>query len=564
MEANNNELKNLAKAAAEGTPMPQPEAQPQSSALEDLAQNLTQVSAPAQVAKVGDPDVVIAPPIKQQATPPMSSDAMALKDQLMHTPSPNAPEPIKPTSVGLDDEALSTPNVSSKEESPSVGNFEDLKYNEDQTFSAGQLTLMEEHLVGVPVTDRQAIADPIFQSVDSELRKLITVMHFGVDEAQSIVYQQVIKKLDDEAELYKNSHPEKADIVLDKSQDPNDLQLTQAEHEKLERVRRVRLILMEDEDLKNITIERPDERHKADYVKSIEGSISKYQVPLPMMGDFVAFKGAQIVQMINMVNYEDSTIDETINKKASLIYDKLISGSILRRFDANGKSKMSYDEFINLFPYQDIDLALYGILCASMMEESSTSLTCEKCRHTWNQTYNIKSLLNLKSLSDYYKQRVENILANKTNDLELMKLHQDRRRARRYKSPFTGNIYDVSYPTVARAINLLKRIDENDPVMTYNSAVALYLSRVLVYNKEKDTYVEVTAEETELLLDTVLTLTNEDMNMLANQIREDLFYSPQFTLTVECPSCHNKTELPLTIENLIFLKAQDSMVEIES
>lgn len=568
MEANNHNLKEIAKAAAEGAPLPQsvPATSVAPAPVDDLSQTVVRNANPTQVADVGGTAVIIGPPKKKEPDPATAE----LAAQLMRTPSPANENPEAapvaapvPTAIGLEADTLDTPTVpiSNSEE---LGNIEDVKYNEDGAFSEGQLRLMEEHLPDVPADQYEKIANPIFQTVDAEIKTLVMQLHLSAVEAQQACYGRVLRELDEANEKYKSEHPNRADVVIDKTTNANDLGLTQEEHEKLERVRRVRLILVDDEELKNITIERPDENHKADYVKSIEGSVSKYHVPLPMLGDFVGFKGAQIVQMINIVNYEDSTLDETISMKASLIYDKIINGSVIRRFDENGKSRMSYNEFINKFPYQDIDMALYGILCASNMEESATSLTCEKCSHTWEHHYNIKNLLNLQNLSDYYKKRVGDILSNKSNDLALGALYEERRQARRYKSPFTGNIYDVSYPTVARAINLLKRIDENDPVMTYNSAVALYLSRVLVFNKDKGTYVEVTAEETDLLLDTVLTFTNEDMNMLARQIRDDLYYSPQFEMTVKCPSCHNEQKLPLTIENLIFLKAQDSMVEIEA
>jgi hypothetical protein len=223
---------------------------------------------------------------------------------------------------------------------------------------------------------------------------------------------------------------------------------------------------------------------------------------------------------------------------------------------------MTYSEFVNKFPYLDIDIALYAILCASHTEESSTSLTCEVCKHTWDQKYALKKILKLDNVSDSFKERIENCLKYKGNDIELNKIYESMRKARRYKSPFSNNIYDLSYPTIARAMNLMKRIDQDDPVMTYNSAIALYLSRISIYNKNKGTYVEVLADETDLILDTMLTLSNEDLQMISLQIKDDLVYKPSFGLDTTCPSCHNTSTLNLDIESMVFLLAQDSMVEI--
>ena len=100
--------------------------------------------------------------------------------------------------------------------------------------------------------------------------------------------------------------------------------------------------------------------------------------------------------------------------------------------------------------------------------------------------------------------------------------------------------------------------------MTYLSAIALYMSRILVYNEAKNSYVEVTADETDLMLETMKTLSNEDVNMLAKQIHDELYYAPQFILSSKCPSCGKTSEIPVSIENLIFLIARDSMVEIDN
>src|SRR5699024_458620 len=120
---------------------------------------------------------------------------------------------------------------------------------------------------------------------------------------------RVKNNIKDDYAKYMEENPNLGVITIDKTQDTNDLSLTTEEHKKLEKVHKIRLIMVEDADLANITIERPDEEHKADYVKSIDGSVSKYSVPLPMMGDFVTFKGAQIIQMVNIINYEDARID---------------------------------------------------------------------------------------------------------------------------------------------------------------------------------------------------------------------------------------------------------------
>jgi hypothetical protein len=457
----------------------------------------------------------------------------------------NTPTPV-PSTIGLSEDSLNSPKIP-------------VSSLTNNALSEAQLMIVKELTPNMTDDERMKESVKLYNKYNDYCKSLIINQGFSPEEAE-IAAKAYFKKHDitkNEPSQNIETEPDVAVITIDKTKtDVNDLGLTTEEHKKLERVNKIRLVLVEDMELDNIIIDRPDEEHKADYIRSIAGSLSSYSVPLPMLGDFVTFHGAQIVQMVNAINYEDARIEEVINKKASLIYDKLVNSNILRKYDENGKIRMTYTEFTNKFAYQDIDIALYAILCASHMEETSTSLTCESCNHTWNHTYALKNILQLDHISPDFKERIDNILKYKSNDGEMTKLYEKMKKARRYKSPFSGNIYDLSYPTVARAMNLLKRIDQEDAVMTYVSAIALYLSRIAIYNKNKNSYVEVLAEETDILLDTMMTLSNEDMKMLSEQIRSDLFYNPKFSLHVACPSCHKESTRSRSVENMVFLQAQ--------
>ncbi len=477
--------------------------------------------------------------------------ANELASKLMNTPTPSM--------VGLDDDTLTSGPIPAQ----SIGSAE-------YAFSPKDDMLVKEIMPDISDEKRLELAKPLIESRGSIVKDLILNMGFTPDEANIAADNQIKKKLTEiyetekkEEHVKKPLNPEEvATIQIDKSSDPNELGLTKEEHEKLEKVKKVRLVLVDDVELANIQIERPNEEHKVDYVKSIEGSLSKYSVPLPMLGDFVGFKGAQMLQMVNVVHYEDATLDEIVNTKASLIYDKLVDGATMKKYDNNGKVILSYNEFVNKYPYHDIDLGLFGILCASSMEENTTSVSCPKCKHEYMQKYNLKSLLKLDGVSDLFKKRIDDILKYKNDPDKLRELYEEKRKARRYKSPFTGNIYDLSYPSVARAISLFKKMKNTDDYIAYIGGIAMYISRILVYNPTKNTYVEITADESDVILDVLKAISNDDINMLGTQVYEDLIYSPKFSLKIKCPSCGHETDVEISIEELIFLVAQDSMVEI--
>jgi len=354
-----------------------------------------------------------------------------------------------------------------------------------------------------------------------------------------------------------------AKIIIDKTSDVNDLGLTAEEHEKLSKVRSIRLIAVEDAELKHITVRKMESDHKVDFIKSIESTLSRYSVPLPILGDFVPFKGAQIVQLVNAIDYQDESVSEQIAKRASFIYEKLMNGKLLKKYDDEGKVIMSYQEFINTYPYQDIDMGLLGILCASSPEESTASMTCAKCNHTYDQKYNVKTLLQTDGLNDVIKQRFEDVLANKSSAEKLMAMMNLTRDVKRYKSPFSGNIYDMNPPSIGRAISILEQVDQEDQVALYISAMALYLNRILIPTQTEGEYVEVTEDEPALLLDTVKELPEDDTQMLLRQIQDTMTYTPQFGIHTKCPKCGNKTTVPVAIRELVFLRAQDSLMEIQ-
>lgn len=418
--------------------------------------------------------------------------------------------------------------------------------------------LIDEHLKDVPREKRGAIANPIVNSA-MENKKQYMMSGLTPDEAETAVKNAIIKALGTANDEYVKENADTAVITIDKTDaaDISDLALTPEEHEKIEKVRKIRLVAVEDVELDCLKIERPSEEHKIDYIRSIDGAISKYSVPLPLYGDYVTFKGAQILQLINAVNYEDATTDEIINMRASLIYERLGSGATLRRFDENGRSVMSYAEFLNTFPFMDMNMAMYAIVCASSPESNTTQVKCNKCQHKWDQRYEAKKLLRLDNIDDTFKERIDSILKYKNDDGPLTAIHNDHRKAIRFRSQTSNNIFEISYPTIARAINIFKKIDNDDPVMNYLSAVILCLGRAFIYNPVKDTYIEVTAEEVELMLEVAKGLSNEDIQLITDQVGKHLIYTPEFIIECTCPKCGNKYSLPIEIESAIFQLAQD-------
>lgn len=368
---------------------------------------------------------------------------------------------------------------------------------------------------------------------------------------------------DDEADDTSDNDGDVAIVEIDKKNADN-IEFTDDEKAKLHKVKAIKLVVVQDEELKSIEIDDGvDAEHKADYIRAMETNLSRYSVPLPMNADFMSFSGAQIIQLVDIVMHEDDRAEDIISHKANLVYNKMMNSPQFTKFDEYGKVIMSYTEFCNNFMYTDLEMAFYGVICASVMEDATMAeVTCNKCNHSWNQPYNVKTMCQMDSFSDTFKGRFETILTHRNDKDFLKRMRKDQVKTVRYKSPFTQNIYDIDPPSIARSLAFLRRVNQEDTVMMYNSAIAQFMKQILIYNKGNGKYVSVTEEDPNLILETMGSLPDADIQMIYNQVRDNLSYNAKFAIQTKCPSCGNSGKMEVPIANLVFLQARDSYREI--
>ncbi|MCM1214021.1 MAG: hypothetical protein NC548_05825 [Lachnospiraceae bacterium] len=388
---------------------------------------------------------------------------------------------------------------------------------------------------------------------------------FTPSDAEKAAMANIRREMQGADEAYVKENPTTGVVTIDKTagQTKEDLKLTEEEHQKLVRVKAIKLVEVSTLDLSSVEVEAVEPSHKIDFIRTMDCGLSKYSTPLPVLGDYVTFRGAQLIQLMRAVNYEDAKIEEILNAKASLIYEKLMSGSILQKFDEDGKRKMTYTEFINRFPYPDLDVGLFGILCASSPEVQTGTFTCTKCKLDYEAQYNIKTIIDADKLTDEAKGRYEDILTHKNDAEYLRRLYEVTKVAHAYKSPFTENIYSLSVPSVGRAIDVMKKIDQSDAVMMYNAALAIYMNSSLIKNNATGKYVKVDENEPNVIIDLVMTLPDEDVRMLLQQISTKYTYNPTFTIRTKCKHCGHEDTFTADITQMVFRKAQDSYTEIQ-
>lgn len=504
------------------------------------------------VQQIGSATVLTAPP-----------PAVKTTDQTTQTPAPSIssePSPVKvPSMAGLDASVMQIMSQAQPQEMipEQSENKEYRSFNPDGSYSDSQHELISKFAPDLSDNQVETYIRPIFVELDKKVEAAMTAPDTGV--AIQAAMDWMIEEIKKANETHKLGST--AEVFIDKTDSVNGLGLTPEEHAKLERVKRIRLVVVEDESLRNIKIETPPEKNKADFIRYISNTSTRYQVPLPVLGDFITVNGAQIPQFVGALEAEDATAAERLNLRASLIYDKLSAGTILRPYNGNGARVLTYDQFINMMPLQDIEMAIYGILCASSPEDNSTTMTCNACKYSWEHKYQLQSLLNLDNMPEVYKDRTNRILTAKTNEIEIRKLYEENHKTSRYKSPFTQNMFEISYPTVGRAMNILRHIADGDDAMEYVATVCMYLTRVLIYNEGRQSYIPVANDDVQTLIDVVRQLPQNDTQMIIDQV-QSMSYTPQFNIHVTCPHCHNERDVAVSVSDLVFLWAQGFTEEI--
>lgn len=360
---------------------------------------------------------------------------------------------------------------------------------------------------------------------------------------------------------YLKKNPRAVTVKIDKTR-ADDLSFSEDEKNKMIKAEVIKLEIVDKKDVERRKIRRVPKEKKLIALQGADINSSQYSVPLPILCDYVRFKGAQIIELANAISYDDATPVEATERKAQLIYNQLLGGSVLQKYDSNQKLDLSYNEFINKFLFNDIDMALYAILVASSMEETETTAKCGHCQKEYDIKYNIKKLLTQEGMSDAIKEKFEEILAHKADVLYLKNMSERENMTHELKSPLTGNIYAINYPTIARVIDIYRRIDPDNQVENYRAAILMYIDHILVYDKVQGDYIPVDEDEIEELLTAFRELPQDELNVLMRYLKE-FPYNVVLKIESKCDKCGQKSTNELSVDQMVFLRAQDTLTEIQ-
>ena len=141
----------------------------------------------------------------------------------------------------------------------------------------------------------------------------------------------------------------------------------------------------------------------------------------------------------------------------------------------------------------------------------------------------------------------------------------------RVESPMTNNIYDMGTPSIARTIELLEVVDQDDPTEMYILAIAFFVHSIYVYDRDDDSYIPITAEDesgkpnetyTSDLIGALKMLPQSELTML-HDMTDDMMYTPSFIMNSKCPHCGTDLTNSIPVNDLVFFVTPETPVEMK-
>jgi hypothetical protein len=206
---------------------------------------------------------------------------------------------------------------------------------------------------------------------------------------------------------------------------------------------------------------------------------------------------------------------------------------------------------------------LYAILVASSAPTNENSFSCGACNFQFNHTFNYATLLDADEFPEAIKEKVGKILVSKHDYETLKEMHDGSNKVFRYKSPVTGNIYDIEPPSVQKAVDTYVGVDREDSIALYTSVMVLYVKKIFLYNSSKEEYLEIDDSDIKMMYDIVKQLPQDDVDLF-QEILPDMMFDPRFNLKTTCPQCGNQMTNEYAITDLVFLRARATQTQFQA
>ena len=347
-----------------------------------------------------------------------------------------------------------------------------------------------------------------------------------------------------------------AKIIIDKTGMGTVINFTDEEREKLERSKKIKLEEVETVSLNTIRTKKLKKTKLDNLIKKVTSSC-KSNIVLPASGYTAVMRGCSAHELINLIKGAGSNntlLD--LQTKWSLIYDKIESTSL---------GKMEYNEFLLNTASIDMNVFIYGILCATYPDEDTIPLTCQTCKCDFQHSYTIGSLIRAEKMTDKLKELVMTAVDSSVTEEMSKEAHEKAPVSinTRIKLPVSGFIIDLQVQSAYDFINkTAKDLTSDSREEKYETAVIMSTGVNKIYIPDPDeegSYFEIDGSMD--IVKTIYSLSDTDNDILTNLVNNTLDgMTFEFGLMdITCPKCkHFTATIPMDLESVLFYKYQQS------
>ena len=420
---------------------------------------------------------------------------------------------------------------------------------------------------------RQAIIDEI----EDYKKNLIINKGFTDEEATAAAEKRAEKRSIEEVNEYKTNNPEVAIIKVNKTESDK-LEIAPEDQPKVHKASAIRLVEVEDEDLKYIKVKKQPSNIPINIAKLNTCTLTRYAVPCINTVDMCTFAGTSTYNLVNLYFSNDDSYKARISKQMDLAYDKFVSSTTKEKYTDAGALAMTKEDFLNWFAFADLNAAMYAIYVASSTEMITSRFDCqnETCtdidektgetkRHSFDFTYNCKDIMSFDNISDQFKPILEGIRSYNNDYNKMSKFRDEKNIGYRYKSSITKNIYEIETPSCAKALSFADYVkDDDNQLSDVYFGIAVHIAKIYLYCGDEDgepTYIEVTDPET--IYNIVSDAIEPEFDLYTKKLVANKSYSYDTSLKYKCDKCGNEVDSSIDMASLVFLKAQRMGSEIE-
>ena len=182
---------------------------------------------------------------------------------------------------------------------------------------------IKAYMPDIPDEEAIKLYENIRRRVMEYRKDQVYIKRMTLDKATEKAKQYMKDIADEENIRYLKDNPNLLIVQVDKTKE-KDIDFTKDEKEKIVKTKVIKLEVIETDKLPIAKIRKVDKKKKIALIQNMDTHMAQYSVPLPIMCDYVMFKGAQLVEINNLQINENTTALEERKRRQTLFIVNLL------------------------------------------------------------------------------------------------------------------------------------------------------------------------------------------------------------------------------------------------